>query len=102
MKKRVGAFEEKPRVTSMRRILAAYFALLAGGCFAAGAWFGTMAGVWAGIACAVATLVLLGYTTLQEVSALIQYKVSGAVSSDTTIDDGTEAEEPIGFQTKER
>lgn len=98
--KKIGAFQEKPRVTSMRRILAFYFALLSGGSFAAGAYFGNMAGVWSGIACAIAVLILLGYTTVQEMSALIQYKVGSAVSGQAI--DEEEPDEPIGFTTKER
>lgn len=96
--KRIGAFQEKPKVTSMRRVLAAYFAVLSGACFSLGAWYGNMAGVWGGIATAIAVLVLLGYTTIQEMSALVQYKVSSAVSGGS-IDD-PEPEEPIGFKER--
>lgn len=69
-----GAFREANGDTSMRRILAFYFAALAGASFILAAVLGTMSGVWAGVACVLAALVLLGLTTMQEIKALMAYR----------------------------
>ena len=64
------AIQEADGSTSMRRILAAYYSLLAGGCFVLAAINGNMTGVYSGIGCAFVSLIFLGMTTLEDIKAL--------------------------------
>lgn len=66
MEKKPGAMQEADGSTSMRRVLALYFALLAGACFILGILHTTMYGVYSGTICVVAALVLLGLTTVSD------------------------------------
>lgn len=82
-------FEEQKGVHSMRRFLA--FASFANAI--ALSWVDTdwrIIGLWI-----LAGLVLLGLTTVQEVKALTQYKLSDAIGGQSV--DG-KVEEPIGFR----
>jgi hypothetical protein len=82
-------FEEQKDVHSMRRFLA--FLSFCNG--AVLSWKDTswqIIGLWI-----LAGLVLLGLTTVQEVKALTQYKLTDAVGGGSV---GGEAEEPIGFK----
>lgn len=95
----VKAHQEADGSTSMRRVLAAYFALLGGASFILAAVLGTMSGVWAGIACVLAVLVLLGLTTMQEIQALTTYKLADAIGTGAAVADGDSDEEgKIGFK----
>jgi len=66
---KVLAWQEADGSDSMRRILALYFSLMAGACLVIAALQGTMSGVWGGLVCVAATLVLLGYTTVSDIIA---------------------------------
>ena len=90
------AWEEKQGVTSMRRVLALYFSLLSGGCLGVAAWKGQIVGVYAGLVCVLSSLFLLGLCTVQEIKALIQYKLADAVGTGAEARDGEQAD-PIGF-----
>lgn len=83
-------FEEQKGVHSMRRFLA-FLSFFNG---AALSWRDTswqIVGLWI-----LAGLILLGLTTLQEVTALAQYRTSSAITG-ASVDD-EEAREPIGFK----
>lgn len=85
----MNIFEEQKGVHSMRRFLA--FVSFANG--AALSWRDTswqIIGLWI-----LAGLVLLGLTTVQEVKALTQYRLSDTVGGQSV---SGEAEEPIGFK----
>ena len=91
------AWEEKKGVTSMRRVLALYFSALSGACFILAALGKGIAGVYAGGACILAALILLGLTTMQEIKALTQYKLADAVGTGAEALDGEQAD-PVGFK----
>lgn len=59
------ATQEQDGSTSMRRILAANFAVIGDACLILGAANGKIEGVYAGAVCGVLILVLLGYTTIE-------------------------------------
>ena len=85
-------FEEQKGVHSMRRFLA----FLSFGNSAALSWFDTpwqVIGLWI-----LAGLILLGLTTLQEVTAFAHLRTSSAISGASV--DGDEAHELIGFKGK--
>jgi len=82
-------FQEKERVSSMRRTLA-FLAFLNG---IALSWRET---AWQVIALWIAAaLILLGLTTVQEIKALAQYRTADAVGG-ASVDGQTD--EPIGFK----
>ncbi len=64
------AIQEADGATSMRRILALYYSLLAGACFILGAINGQMAGFYSGIGCAGTSLIFMGMTTISDIVAL--------------------------------
>lgn len=85
----MNIFEEQKGVHSMRRFLAFVSFVNA----AALSWFDTawqIIGLWI-----LAGLVLLGLTTVQEVKALTQYRLSDAVGGQSV---SGEVDEPIGFK----
>jgi len=69
---KIKFWQEADGSDSMRRILALYFSLMAGACLVIAAFQGTMSGVWAGLVCVAATLVLLGYTTIAELKSIVK------------------------------
>ena len=62
--------QESDGSTSMRRVLAAYFSILAAPCFVLGILKDNMMGVYSGTVCIVAVLIILGYTTVSDWKAL--------------------------------
>lgn len=68
---KIGPFQEADGAVSMRRILAFFFAIGTVAVLAVGAFKASMPAVWGGLVLAVAVLVLLFFTTWQEVTALI-------------------------------
>ena len=84
-----GLIQEQDGATSSRRFLAvvSYFNAIAL------SWFN---GSWESIAIfAGATLILLGLTTVQDLKAIAQYRVAGAVGGASVYG---ETQEPIGFK----
>jgi len=66
-----GFLQEQDGSKSSRRLFALYFALLSGELFNVGAWTGNMAGVYGGVFCGFAVLILSGYTTVSEIKGLV-------------------------------
>lgn len=56
----------------MRRCLAAYFALSGVPLMGAGAVLDTQWGFWGGLSCVIVALLLLGYTTMEEITRLVR------------------------------
>ena len=76
-----GYTQEQDGSRSMRRLLALYYSLLSGALLLIGALYGTTAGIYGGLGCALVVLVLLGLTTLSDLRG-INYPVTGASTSD--------------------
>jgi hypothetical protein len=62
-----GILQEQDGSFSMRRTLAMVYSVCSIACLVAAAVNGLMAGVWAGLAALAGVLVLLGYTTVEEI-----------------------------------
>ena len=65
-----GYTQEQDGARSMRRLLALYYALLSGALLLIGALYGTTAGIYGGIGCALVVLVLLGLTTISDLRGI--------------------------------
>jgi len=65
-----GYTQEQDGSRSMRRLLALYYALLSGALLLIGALYGTAAGIYGGLGCALVVLVLLGLTTISDIKGL--------------------------------
>jgi hypothetical protein len=65
-----GFTQEQDGSHSMRRLLALYYALLSGALLLIGALYGTTAGIYGGLGCALVVLVLLGLTTISDIKGL--------------------------------
>ena len=65
-----GYTQEQDGARSMRRLLALYYALLSGALLLIGALYGTTAGIYGGLGCALVVLVLLGLTTISDIKGL--------------------------------
>ena len=65
-----GYIQEQDGSRSMRRLLALYYALLSGALLLIGALYGTTAGIYGGIGCALVVLVLLGLTTISDLRGI--------------------------------
>lgn len=87
-----NAIQEQDGSTSMRRVLAAYFALLSGACFILATIYKSMPGFYSGAACVLASLVLLGYTTLSDIKEIVSGRRSVPPEPKG---------EPIGFKPEE-
>ena len=72
----MNAIQESNGDTSVRRLLAVYYAALSGACLIIGALNGTMAGVWAGGVCALVVLLLSAFITITDVKE-IAHDVAG-------------------------
>lgn len=70
MTNNVSVLQEQDGAWSMRRLLALYYALLSGASLIIGALTGAMAGIWGCGIAAMASLVLLGLTTIEEIRGL--------------------------------
>jgi|GEM_PF-1130131 len=73
MNKQAGALEEADGSRSMRRILALLFCACALFCFVVAAVEDSQWGFWGGVACALAVSLLLGLTTVEEISRIARY-----------------------------
>lgn len=62
-----GYTQEQDGSRSMRRLLALYYSLLSGALLLIGALYGTTAGIYGGLGCALVVLVLLGLTTISDI-----------------------------------
>lgn len=90
-------FEEKEGVFSMRRLLAFYYSLLSGGLLIVGAIYGTMAGIYGGLGCALVVLVLLGLTTISDIKSLgYSFKEVRYATEERNIEEGYSGEYPKG------
>lgn len=65
-----GYTQEQDGSRSMRRLLALYYALLSGALLLIGALYGTTAGIYGGLGCALVVLVLLGLTTISDLRGI--------------------------------
>jgi len=65
-----GYTQEQDGSRSMRRLLALYYALLSGALLLIGALYGTTAGIYGGLGCALVVLVLLGLTTISDIKGI--------------------------------
>ena len=65
-----GYTQEQDGARSMRRLLALYYALLSGALLLIGALYGTTAGIYGGLGCALVVLVLLGLTTISDLRGI--------------------------------
>lgn len=65
-----GYTQEQDGSRSMRRLLALYYSLLSGALLLIGALYGTTAGIYGGLGCALVVLVLLGLTTISDIKGL--------------------------------
>ena len=65
-----GYTQEQDGARSMRRLLALYYALLSGALLLIGALYGTTAGIYDGLGCALIVLVLLGLTTISDLRGI--------------------------------
>ena len=66
-----NAVQEANGDISMRRVLALYYAALSGALFVISSINGNMSGVYSGFGCAATSLILMGYTTISEIKALV-------------------------------
>ena len=80
------ATQEQDGSTSMRRILAANFAVIGDACFVLSAATGAIEGVYAGSVCGALILVLLGYTTIESVFSIVK-KVSHETKGGKCVED---------------
>jgi Flp pilus assembly protein TadB len=76
--KKPGILQEQDGSFSMRRTLALAYTVCSIACLVVAAVNGLMAGVWAGAAALVGVLVLLGYTTLEEIKKAFLEAKGGA------------------------
>ena len=65
-----GYTQEQDGSRSMRRLLALYYSLLSGALLLIGALYGTTAGIYGGLGCALVVLVLLGLTTISDIKGI--------------------------------
>ena len=65
-----GFTQEQDGSRSMRRLLALYYSLLSGALLLIGALYGTTAGTYGGLGCALVVLVLLGMTTISDLRGI--------------------------------
>jgi hypothetical protein len=65
-----GYTQEQDGSKSMRRLLALYYSLLSGALLVIGALYGTTAGIYGGLGCALVVLVLLGLTTISDIKGI--------------------------------
>lgn len=65
-----GYTQEQDGSRSMRRLLALYYSLLSGALLLIGALYGTTAGIYGGLGCALVVLVLLGLTTISDLRGI--------------------------------
>ena len=65
-----GYTQEQDGSRSMRRLLALYYALLSGALLLIGALYGTTAGIYGGLGCALVVLALLGLTTISDLRGI--------------------------------
>jgi len=65
-----GYTQEQDGSKSMRRLLALYYSLLSGALLIIGALYGTTAGIYGGLGCALVVLVLLGLTTISDIKGI--------------------------------
>ena len=82
-----GYTQEQDGSRSMRRLLALYYSLLSGALLVIGALYGTTAGIYGGLGCALVVLVLLGLTTISDIKG-INYPVIPDGSSGVKMDTG--------------
>lgn len=73
MRGRPGALEESDGSKSMRRLLALLFGACGLFAFVVASLENSQWGFWSGVACCFAVSILLGLTTLEEVSRITRY-----------------------------
>ena len=77
-----GYTQEQDGSRSMRRLLALYYSLLSGALLLIGALYGTTAGIYGGLGCALVVLVLLGLTTINDLRGMVSGTAQG-IAQDT-------------------
>ena len=96
-----GYTQEQAGSRSMRRLLALYYALLSGALLLIGALYGTTAGIYGGLGCALVGLVFIGLTTISDIKGPHSFGLLNG-SNYPAIPDGSSAVNSVNGQHKIR